>query len=241
MKAFSLKSWPGAELLYPRQCIECNGEADPGYDYLCWNCASRINFMKAPLCRVCGNTVEGRVDAAFVCHHCRHTPRQFDLARSVARYDGVLRNLVHTYKYSQGIWLVRDLVRLLEVGWKSHFFLEEIDGVVWVPLHPTRQRSRGFNQACLLAVRLSQRVGLPIIRGVIRRDRATQSQTRLTARQRTINVLKAFSCPRLDRVEGKRLLLVDDVMTTGATVNEVARCLRAAGTSAVHVLTVARG
>ena len=241
MTPFPLRPAALAELLYPRQCIECGSAPGEDYRYLCWDCAARLNLLQAPMCSRCGEPVEGRVDGAFVCHLCVSADRRFTRARSVARFDGAVRTLIHAYKYDRHTWLARDLVRLLEAGWQTHYEDVEIDGVTWVPLHPTRRRARGFNQAQLLAQGLSARLRLPLLRGAVRRDRATATQTHLTAAQRAENVRGAFSCPRPHRVQGRRILLVDDVMTTGATVDEVARSLFRAAAAAVHVLTVARG
>jgi ComF family protein len=185
--------------------------------------------------------VEGRIDAAFVCHLCLDADRRFTRARSVTRFDGVVRTLIHGFKYERNTWLAGDLVRLLASGWEVHFQDVDIDGVGWVPLHPTRRRTRGFNQARLLAEGLATRCGLPVFPGAVRRDRATSTQTNLNTRQRAQNVHGAFSCPRPARIAGKRLLLVDDVMTTGATVSEVSKVLLEAGAGAVYALTVARG
>ncbi len=110
-----------------------------------------------------------------------------------------------------------------------------------VPLYPKRERERGFNQAGLLAEELSRGMGLPVLTRGMRRVRATATQTRLTAAQRVHNVRGVFAVSAPDRVRGARVVLVDDVMTTGATVNECARVLKAAGAAAVMVVTVARG
>lgn len=230
-----------AEMLYPRQCAECEGAPGDGYRYLCWDCASRLDLLHEPMCSRCGEPVAGRIDAAFVCHLCLDADRQFTRARSVARFDGVVRTLIHGFKYERSTWLAGDLVRLLASGWEVHFQDVDVNGVGWVPLHPTRRRTRGFNQARVLAEGLAARCGLPVVPGAVRRDRATTTQTNLNTRQRAENVSGAFSCPHPGRIAGKRLLVIDDVMTTGATVSEISEVLLAAGAAAVYVLTVARG
>lgn len=134
-----------------------------------------------------------------------------------------------------------DLVDLLEACMATHYDLLPVDAVCYVPLYPVRERERGFNQAHWLAGELATRRKLPRPRHWVRRVRDTGTQTHLTASQRMANVKGVFEVVRSQAIRGQRLLLVDDVMTTGATVNECARVLKKAGAASVHVITVARG
>jgi ComF family protein len=163
------------------------------------------------------------------------------LARSAVRYEGTPGLAIRSLKYQLAVWLAPDLAQLLTAGWRTHYENLTFDGICGVPLHPLKQRNRGFNQAELLGEKLVREAAIPLWRGVLRRVKDSQSQTHLTAEQRTSNVAGVFEVARPRRVVGKRLLLVDDVMTTGATVNECARVLKNAGAESVHVLTVARG
>ena len=229
------------ELLYPRACTCCGEGVTESFRYLCWNCATLMHYLRAPLCACCGEPVEGRVDGAFVCQRCETTPRWFDRARSAARHEGVLRTLVHTFKYREGTWMTHDLVTLLAGCFRTHFAPFFPDVVTCVPLHPARRRMRGFNQAALLGRSLARRHGLPFSALMLRRVRLTETQTRLKAVDRAGNVQGAFRIRRSHRVAGRSVLLVDDVMTTGATVSECARMLKEAGAQRVDVITVARG
>ena len=229
------------ELLYPRQCVECGAEAGAEFRYLCWDCASHIHVLQAPMCSLCGEPVEGRVDDAFVCHLCLDVGRHFDCARSAARFDGGLRTAVLAFKYNSGTWLAGDLAGLMNSCFDTHFDASAVDLVVPVPLHPTRQRERGYNQAQLLARDIARRLGKRCLSDALARTRQTETQTHLTASARASNVRNAFASVRPARYQGKRLLLIDDVMTTGATVSEASRALKEAGAASVIVLTVARG
>lgn len=146
-----------------------------------------------------------------------------------------------TFKYRVGIWMVPDLSLLLAACLEAHGMVDDLEGITWVPLHPARYRSRGFNQAALLAYTLARRYGLPRPTRCLVRWRPTETQTRLTAPRRVSNVEGAFWVPRRNRVAEKNWLLIDDVMTTGATLNACATELIRAGAESVDVVTVARG
>lgn len=213
-------------------------ETDRG---LCWDCRAGIQLIQEPLCRCCGEPVEGRVDDGFLCHACAERGPAFAWARSAARFDGPLRAAILEFKYHAGTWLMADLLRLLMACSEAHAGVESYDEVTWVPLHPTRYRGRGFNQAHLLARGFCRLAGRPRPRPVMRRIRLTETQTHLTASRRLSNVAGAFEVPRPGRVAGRRWLLIDDVMTTGATVGACSVTLCKAGAASVAVLTVARG
>lgn len=157
--------------------------------------------------------------------------------RSVLLFEGPARAAIHYFKYRRAQELAKPLGGLLAEYWLSHPI--QVDLIVPVPLHPSRLRVRGYNQAALLAQQLGQRAGLPVDEGALRRIRATASQMRLDARQRRQNVQGAFHCPD-GRVRGQQVLLIDDVCTTGATLEACADALRAGGAKAVWALTLAR-
>jgi ComF family protein len=198
--------------------------------------------VQIPFCERCGDPVAGAVLGPFECAWCRKTEPAFDWARSAVRYDGVAKDCLRRFKYNAGTWLLDDLVQWLVALWRAcPASAHEADVVTGVPLYAKRERERGYNQSALLADRLASRIGIPFQRGLLWRNRSTTSQTHLTAAQRVHNVRGVFSVPWPGRVRGARIVLVDDVMTTGATVNECSRALKAAGADSVMVLTVARG
>ncbi len=229
------------DLVFPRACAGCGrGMEDPGY--LCWDCLARTLWVRPPFCELCGDPFHGLVPQPAVCPRCAARLPAFDRARSAARFQGVLREAVHAFKYGGATWLAADLIRLAQPVFDEYFALANLDIVTYVPLFPARERERGYNQARLLARGLAAtRPGLAL-RACLRRIRPTPSQTRLTATERHANVRAAFAArTRRGAINGRRILLVDDVMTTGATVNECARVLKEAGAALVGVLTVGRG
>jgi ComF family protein len=205
---------------YPvcRRCIESPAPLEA--EFFCVSC--RTPFQNAfPL------DSEGR------CPLCRSGARGFDAAYSFAAYDGVLRKLIHLYKYARIKTLARPLANLMA---RALPLDESFDAIVPVPLHWLRRWKRGFNQSELLARAIARRTGIPMARA-LRRARATRTQAGLSNHARRRNVTRAF---RARPMEGRRVLLIDDVMTTGATAAACALALKRAGAARVVLLTVAR-
>ena len=229
------------DVIFPRNCAGC-GTRDPETGgHLCWECLSELNLIQAPLCDKCGAPAFGEIHHRYVCSACASNPPVYDTARAGVHYDGLARELLQAFKYHEAIWLADELTRILYAAYLAHYDGLECDAVACVPLFSTRRRERGFNQAGMLAAGLARLISKPLIRNALKRVRPTGTQTRLTAAERVVNVKGAFRV-RWDKwTEARRILLVDDIMTTGATVNECAHALRAAGAAAVYVLTVARG
>jgi ComF family protein len=176
------------------------------------------------------------LDASGRCALCRGNLQGFDAAYSFGAYEGALRELIHLFKYDR----IRTLARPLASHLVSAFPREErFDAIVPMPLHWFRRWQRGFNQSALLAREIGRRCGLPVVHAV-RRRRATRPQAGLSNARRRVNVAGAFSPARGRSVRGLRVLLVDDVMTTGATASACARALKNAGASYVAVLALAR-
>jgi ComF family protein len=175
-----------------------------------------------------------------LCGACRRRPPGFDYARAAARYDGVVREALHAFKF-RGRWaLAAPLGDLLVEAVAGRLPEGVPDLLLPVPLHPRRERERGFNQASLLARRVGRSLGCPVREAVLTRVVVTRFQTELDAAARRANVRNAFEVRRPDVVAGRHVVLVDDVLTTGATLSECAGRLRAAGASRVGALTVAR-
>lgn len=229
------------DLIYPRTCQECGGPADHDARYFCWDCLAEFIYVESPYCSLCGDPVPGTIDHEYICFNCSRTTPHFDRARSAVRYDGVAGRALRAFKYAQATWLSRDLALLLHACITTHYDLLQIDALCYVPMHPVKRRQRGYNQAQLLAGDLARIMRKPVIRRALARARLTESQTNLTASERISNVKGVFAPGRRRGIEGRTILLVDDVMTTGATVNDCARALKEAGAKAVWVATVARG
>jgi ComF family protein len=176
------------------------------------------------------------LDAEGRCALCRGGLRGFDAAYCFGSYDGTLRALIHLYKYSRIRTLSEPLARLLAAALPLD---QSFDLVTPVPLHWRRQWQRGFNQSELLARAVAQHRGIPVVRA-LRRARPTETQAGLSNTARRRNVASAFRCGRGAIVAGRRVLLIDDVMTTGSTAAACARVLKQAGAARVVLLTVAR-
>jgi ComF family protein len=230
----------GLDLLLPPRCLACGG-ATEGAGALCAPCWRKMNFMSPPWCACCGLPFPYDEGDGTLCAGCLAGSRQFDRARSVFAYDDHSRGLVLALKHGDrhqgvpafGAWLARAGADLLA----------DAELVAPVPLHWTRLFRRRYNQAALLAgatVRASARPELSFAPDLLTRRRRTPSQGHRTRLQRAENVRSAFVLRRHESAEGKRIVLVDDVLTSGATVEECARVLRRAGAARVDVLTLAR-
>lgn len=197
--------------------------------------------MVPPFCQRCGDPVAGDVQHSYTCFSCSRESPFFDFARSAVRYEGALGEALRELKYNGALWLVPDLVTFLYALVRAEYATDTFDLVTAVPLFPSRYRERGFNQSALLGAGLARRLGIPFRERLLRRIRPTVTQTGLTAPQRAANVSGAFRIGLFSRPAGRRILLVDDVMTTGATVNACAKALKKSGAQSIHVVTVARG
>ena len=230
----------GLDLLYPRTCNACGEALLKEERALCWECRAGVTAIQFPFCSCCGRPVEGAVDTAYTCFACSEERPHYVSARSAVRLEGCAQSMVHDFKYRDALWLERELVQWMVAAADVHYADHSFDVIVPVPLHAVRLRERGYNQARLLAKGLGRRAGLRVDGSCLRRLKPTVTQTHLTGRERAHNVRGAFRAVSR-RVAKKRILLVDDVMTTGATLNECARALKEGGAASVYVLTLARG
>ena len=227
-------------LIYPPVCETCGNDLPDDHGGLCWDCLRAIELLCEPFCQRCGMPVSGAVDLKYNCQRCSTTEPHFDRARAAARFEGPMRNAVHAFKYHAAFWLEQPITDFLVACAEAHFSDENFDVIAPVPLFIRRQRERGFNQSELLVRSLSARLGTPWARPLTR-IRPTPSQTRLSIAQRRENVRNAFEACNPAEISKKSVLLIDDVMTSGATVNECSRTLKRAGARRVVVVTAARG
>ncbi|HXG46969.1 MAG TPA: ComF family protein [Methylomirabilota bacterium] len=228
--------------LYPEVCQVCREQrAVPPAGYVCAACWQGVRFLRPPLCERCGLPYEGEIEGPFVCANCDGVELAFTRARSAVAARGVVLEIIHRYKYGRELFFEPFLADLLAREAAPVLARECWDALVPVPLHPLREREREFNQALRLARCLSRVTGIPVWPDVVRRIRPTRTQTQLSRSERAENVRHAFDCEADAAPVGQRLVLVDDVMTTGATTSACARALRAAGAAEVCVWTVARG
>ena len=232
-------------LLYPAVCQLCGEDrATAGEGYVCDRCRNRpgaVRRIMAPYCDRCGLPYDGAVTGQFECGHCAGLELHFRRARAAVVATDLILRVVHAYKYHRAVWFEPFLAGLLVQAALPELRREAWDGIVPVPLFPVKEREREFNQSARLAARLSAAAGIPLETRVVCRRRPTQTQTRLSRSARAENMRGAFAPTGAEWPRGGRVVLVDDVLTTGATTSACARALRLAGAADVCVWTVARG
>ncbi|HAW60392.1 MAG TPA: ComF family protein [Actinobacteria bacterium] len=218
------------DLVFPPTCHVCDSFSEQP---LCADCFSSFPLIDPPLCRKCGKSCHLVVDE---CRECRGRRYYFSIARSAGLYEGNLKEAIHSLKYRNGRRLAPIFARLMVEGMEEGL---DIDLVTFVPLSSSKERRRGYNQARLLALEISDLIDKPCIPALIQ-IKETMDQSKLSPRERRENVRKAFLGVAGVDIRGRSLLLIDDVFTTGATVNECSKALLASGAEDVHVLTLAR-
>ena len=228
-------------LFFPKECVHCGRILDYGNrGYLCLDCDKLITPIRQPFCEQCGSPRTGEIEYSFKCPACRENPPRFRRARSAFFLTGAGKSLILKYKYSSNPYLSSPAIdRIIKAGGDEYRW-SDYDLIVPVPLHPRKARERGFNQSGVLAHGLSRRTGIKLLRNGLVRTRYTRTQTRLSRKDRQENVKGAFRISERAEINGKSVLLVDDVYTTAATVNECAEVLIGAGALMVDVLTLAR-
>jgi ComF family protein len=226
-------------LLYPPICTIC-GRSLPAGKYLCDQCETKAVRIVAPFCDKCSEPFEGSITGTFSCANCAHRTIYFDAAVAAYRGRGIVRQIIHEFKYGHQIHLRHLVARWLNAALDDERLRgRRFDIIVPVPLHPARQRERGFNQAGLLAELLSAQTSIPS-KPILERIRYTTTQTALDRSERMENLHNAFRLRKNADVRGLRVLLVDDVLTTGSTLSECARVLKRGGALSVHAATAAR-
>ena len=244
-----------AGYIYPVLCVGC-GHRMPGdvggYElehWLCGTCHPGLHSLEQPFCHRCGEAYDGALEGAFHCGNCAQRQLAFEFARAGYHADGLVRELVHQFKYGKQLHLRRVLGALAMTAFQDSRLQELVRRsplLVPVPLHPVRKRWRGFNQSEVLAQQLGRHLQLQVV-NALDRVLPTESQAGLTRVQRLTNLRQAFAvkpryCQGSTELRGRCVILVDDVFTTGSTAHECARALvRNAGVEKVVVVTVARG
>jgi ComF family protein len=229
------------ELFLPRQCAGCQKiwlHSDQGF--WCEPCLDELPRIESPICPRCGRPYPKSPSSPdHLCGDCLLSRFLFDSARSATHHAGVVRKRIHQLKFGGQLHWVPPLADLL-VDLCRREASPVVDMITPVPLHVKRLRQRGFNQAGLLASVVGSRLGLPVHFDCLVRKCWTEPQTRLNREQRLQNVKDAFHVRTPGTVKGRRVLIIDDVYTTGTTLNECTKTLKAAGASEVHAVTVCR-
>jgi competence protein ComFC len=227
---------------YPPVCQICGNErATAGEGYVGGKCWSGLRFLTPPFCDRCGLPYDGSITHSFVCENCDGVEFDFRFARSAMVANPLIRQIIGSYKYNRAVWFEPFLSDLLTRQAVPSLAAERWDLIVPVPLHPLKKREREFNQAERLSRHLGRALQIPVNTRLIRRARFTGTQTLLTRPQRAANVEGAFVPLAGKQLNSERVILVDDILTTGATTSACARALRQCGAGDVCVWTLARG
>lgn len=232
-----------ARVLFPPVCVHCRGLVEAGpFAHMCAACARLIEFVSAPHCTTCGHPFYGVVEGERMCPHCEGLIPAFREGRTAVLLKGPIRALVHEFKYHRGLYVMEDVAALFR---QSPGLLDWIRGAVLVPvpLHARKERERGYNQSQLLADCLAQAAGGNARTArLLQRTEDTPSQTYHDRKTRLDNLKNAFAlAPGAAITPAQHYLLVDDVFTTGSTLNSCARVLRHAGCLNLDVITLGHG
>ncbi len=230
------------DLVYPRDCLNCgNLVAGEKFDYICQECEGKLYRVEPPWCSTCGFPFYGMVESSRNCPHCVELDPVFEEGRTLFLYRAVGKELIHQLKYNRAHYLLGDFKRLiLEAGDLPEFLNGAI--LVPIPLHSRKMRERGFNQSVLLAHCIAEVIGNIPVETLLQRVLDTASQTPLGREKRIKNMERAFALqPGATIAANKKYVVVDDVFTTGATLNSCCKALREAGADRLSVLTLAHG
>jgi ComF family protein len=228
-----------ASLLYPPVCSICSEDVLAG-EYLCDACDDKVTRIVPPFCSKCSEPFAGAISGPFDCANCAHRILHFDAAVAAYRSRGIVRRVVLDFKYGRQMHLRHLLGRWLSAALNDTRLRDQhFDIIVPVPLHPARERERGFNQAALLANLVSRQISIRS-KALLERTRYTTTQTAFDRAERMENLRGAFRLRRGANVRELRVLLIDDVLTAGSTVSECARVLKKAGATSVYAATAAR-
>lgn len=230
-----------ADLIFPPRCITCGVVLkEHGPLPFCPQCTAGIHFIRSPLCPRCGIPFPVTDGEDHLCGECLVTRRPYAVARAVGLYDETLLTAIHLFKYRGRIGIGKILGNIMADFAGGMWDMNVFSVIMPVPLHRKRLRERGFNQAVILAREIAKRFSLPIDFLTLRRVIFTEPQVGLGREGRSVNVREAFAVRKPERTAGKRILLVDDVYTTGSTLTECALTLLKAEADSVAVLTLAK-
>ncbi len=230
-----------ADLFFPDLCPFCNRIIHEEDALVCARCLSKIEFICSPICNCCGKPFQVKGMEDHFCGECLSERRFYTKARAVLYYEGEVMDAIHRFKYFSAIYYSRAFGWLMFNKGRQFMDFSDYDFIIPVPLYKKRLFKREYNQSQLIAEEIGRRSGIEVELSALERVRQTPPQVGLKKEERERNVRNAFKVLKPERIKEKRILLVDDVLSTTATVNECARALRKAGAKRIDVLALARG
>ena len=222
------------DLIFPKTCIGCNSRLNDKEQILCSECEQSLDFLTG-ICEICGTTKENNP-----CKTCESNKFYFDKACSVFQFNSTVQNLIHNMKYNEMTKISEYLGKYTKEYLNTFHPFSKIDIITPIPLHKVKKRSRGFNQSEFLTRVISEQMNWTHIPNLILRKKFTETQTKLSKKQREENVSNAFKLNPKFNIENKDILIIDDVFTTGATINSACKLLKNHNANKIYVLTIAR-
>ncbi len=234
-------------IVWPRNCHICsriiNGQANAFDKYICTNCFADMKKTSMTSCQLCGTSLDkNTAHTRVLCAYCEKHPPDYQKFISCYQYEGAARKLIHEFKYKDRPYLAKTIIKLITncLSEYTRDTFKMIDYLTAIPLHPARLREREFNQSQLIAQELSQQIQKPLIHA-LKKIKHTKSQTALNRIERFLNLKDSFAFNEKTCVKNKNILIIDDVVTTSATVREAASLLKKSGARNISVLTFAKG
>jgi ComF family protein len=223
------------DLIYPPVCLHCNNRIQRQQDYLCTNCEGNLQSLDEPQCPLCGYPLQDHT-----CYFCQENELAYNRAASLYEYEGPTRTLIHYMKFGDMPGIADYLAEKADSFLSKTKLFSDTDIITAIPLHSVRKRQRGYNQAALLAAHLAKKRKWNLRMDLVKRIRATVPQANLIKKKRLVNVDNAFEIKKMIDLKQENILLLDDVFTTGATVQAVCRELKKAHPGKIYVLTIGR-
>ena len=231
------------ELLYPEKniCQICGTyDTSIGDCYICNNCLSKLEKINEPFCKICNKSLAHNPNLE-ICEECIKSPRSFEISKSPYRYKGSVKKLIHDYKYCNKPFYYKLFGNLLVQYMKENSYIY-FDYIISVPLHKIKLRKRGFNQSKLIAKYIQKNLSIPYI-DALKRVNNTEKQSNLSKYNRQNNLKNAFIIKNkkvASFIKDKNILIIDDIFTTGATINECSKVLKSSGANKIYALTISR-
>ena len=231
---------PILNIIYPLKCVHCNALTLKDDKHLCDECFYSLARQTPPFCLKCGRSINQEKDIKEgICLNCKTKNFHFDKAWSICSYEGLIRDLIHNFKYRQKLQYQYIFKSLINEFLETYKILNDIDIIIPIPLHATRLREREYNQSQILANIVSETINKPILSDTLIRIKNTKPQIELSDKQRIQNISGCFAIRNQHAINSGNILLIDDVFTTGATISEAARIIKEYNPGKIFALTLA--